>query len=88
MPIFLEFYAVAVRQASVREHISEMYEQFSIPLTKLIEEDVAHPAIFCRTLADFTACLAQLASGIGVASRMTLSQHTPRTMTVRANSLY
>lgn len=40
MPIFLEFYAVAFRQASVREHIGQMYDDFRIPLGKLIQEGI------------------------------------------------
>lgn len=42
MPILLEFYAVAFRQASVREHLSQMYEEFRVPLAKLIQEGVEH----------------------------------------------
>ncbi len=40
MPIFLEFYAVAFRQASVREHIVQLYDEFRAPLAKLVQEGV------------------------------------------------
>jgi AcrR family transcriptional regulator len=40
MPIFLEFYAVAFRQASVREHIGKMYDQFRVPLAMLIQQGI------------------------------------------------
>lgn len=40
MPIFLEFYAVAFRQASVREHIGEMYDEFRVPLAMLIQQGI------------------------------------------------
>lgn len=40
MPIFLEFYAVAFRQASVREQIGKMYDELRIPLGKLIQEGI------------------------------------------------
>jgi AcrR family transcriptional regulator len=41
MPILLEFYAVAFRQASVREHLGQMYEQFRVPLATLIQQGIA-----------------------------------------------
>jgi AcrR family transcriptional regulator len=40
MPILLEFYAVAFRQSSVREHLGQMYEKFRVPLAKLIQEGI------------------------------------------------
>jgi AcrR family transcriptional regulator len=40
MPIFLEFYAVALRQASVREHIARMYEDFRVPIATLVREGI------------------------------------------------
>lgn len=40
MPIFLEFYAVAFRQASVREHLAKMYEEYRGPLATLIQEGI------------------------------------------------
>lgn len=40
MPIFLEFYAVAFRQASVRDHIIQLYNEFQVPLAKLVQEGV------------------------------------------------
>jgi AcrR family transcriptional regulator len=40
MPIFLEFYAVAFRQASVRKYIGEMYEEFRAPLATLIQQGI------------------------------------------------
>ena len=40
MPIFLEFYAVAFRQASVREHLSEMYEQYRAPIAMLVQQGI------------------------------------------------
>lgn len=40
MPIFLEFYAVALRQASVREHLAKMYEEYRGPLATLIQEGI------------------------------------------------
>jgi TetR/AcrR family fatty acid metabolism transcriptional regulator len=40
MPIFLEFYAVAFRQASVREHLSQMYERYREPLATLIRQGI------------------------------------------------
>jgi AcrR family transcriptional regulator len=42
MPIFLEFYAVAFRQSSVREHLVQMYEQFRAPLSTLIQQGIAN----------------------------------------------
>src|SRR5262249_5849278 len=40
MPILLEFYAVAFRQASVREHIGQMYDEFRVPLARLIQQGI------------------------------------------------
>ena len=40
MPIFLEFYAVAFRQSSVREHIGEMYDEFRAPLATLMQQGI------------------------------------------------
>jgi AcrR family transcriptional regulator len=40
MPILLEFYAVAFRQSSVREHLGQMYEEFRAPLAKLIQQGI------------------------------------------------
>ncbi len=40
MPIFLEFYAVAFRQASVREHIAQMYDEFRVPLSTLFQQGI------------------------------------------------
>jgi TetR/AcrR family fatty acid metabolism transcriptional regulator len=40
MPILLEFYAVAFRQASVREHLGKMYDEYRGPLTSLIQEGI------------------------------------------------
>jgi AcrR family transcriptional regulator len=40
MPIFLEFYAVAFRQASVREHIGQMYEDFRLPMAEVVRQGV------------------------------------------------
>jgi AcrR family transcriptional regulator len=42
MPILLEFYAVAFRQSSVREHLGQMYEEFRAPLAQLIQEGIEH----------------------------------------------
>lgn len=42
MPIFLEFYAVAFRQASVREHLGRMYEEFQVPLATLVRQGIEH----------------------------------------------
>lgn len=42
MPIFLEFYVVAFRQPSVREHLSQMYEEFRSPLASLIQQGIEH----------------------------------------------
>jgi AcrR family transcriptional regulator len=41
MPIFLEFHAVAFRQASVREQIGHMYDEFRVPLVKLVQQGIA-----------------------------------------------
>ena len=40
MPILLEFYALAFRQAGVREHIGAMFEQFRIPLASLVQQGI------------------------------------------------
>jgi AcrR family transcriptional regulator len=40
MPIILEFYAVAFRQASVREHLGQMYEEFRVPLATLVKQGI------------------------------------------------
>ena len=40
MPIFLEFYVVAFRQPSVREHLAQMYEEFRAPLASLIQQGI------------------------------------------------
>ncbi len=40
MPILLEFYAVAFRQSSVREYLSQMYEEFRTPLAGLIQQGI------------------------------------------------
>jgi len=40
MPILLEFYAVAFRQSSVREYLSQMYEEFRAPLAGLIQQGI------------------------------------------------
>jgi AcrR family transcriptional regulator len=40
MPIVLEVYAVAFRQASVREHLAQMYAEFRVPLAKLIQQGI------------------------------------------------
>jgi AcrR family transcriptional regulator len=40
MPILLEFYAVAFRQADVREHIGAMFEPFRTPLASLIQQGI------------------------------------------------
>jgi transcriptional regulator BetI-like protein len=40
MPILMEFYAVAFRQASVREHIGQMYDEFRAPLATLVQQGI------------------------------------------------
>lgn len=40
MPIFVEFYAVALRQASVREHIGRMYDELRVPVARLIQRGI------------------------------------------------
>lgn len=40
MPILLEFYAVAFRQASVRAHLGQMYDEYRAPLTRLIQQGI------------------------------------------------
>lgn len=40
MPIFLEFYVVAFRQPLVRDHLSQMYEEFRAPLASLIQQGI------------------------------------------------
>jgi AcrR family transcriptional regulator len=40
MPIFVEFYAVAFRQPSVRDYLSQMYDEFLAPLSALIRQGV------------------------------------------------
>jgi AcrR family transcriptional regulator len=40
MPIFVEFYAVAFRQPSVRNYLSQMYDEFLAPLSALIQQGV------------------------------------------------
>jgi AcrR family transcriptional regulator len=42
MPIFLEFYAVALRQPMVREHLGKMYEEFRAPLVTLVQQGIDH----------------------------------------------
>lgn len=41
MPLLMEFYAIAFRDASVREHIGRMYTEFRTPVTSLIEQGIA-----------------------------------------------
>jgi AcrR family transcriptional regulator len=38
MPILMEFYAVAFRQAVVREHLGQMYDEFRAPLAALVQQ--------------------------------------------------
>jgi AcrR family transcriptional regulator len=40
MPILLEFYAVAFRQSTVRDYLSQMYEDFRSPLAALIQQGI------------------------------------------------
>lgn len=40
MPILLELYAVALRQSAVREHLSQMYEEFRGPVAELIRQGI------------------------------------------------
>lgn len=40
MPILLEFYAVAFRQASVRAHLGHMYDEYRAPLVRLIQQGI------------------------------------------------
>jgi AcrR family transcriptional regulator len=40
MPILLEFYAVAFRNATVRAHMGQMFEEYRDPLERLIREGI------------------------------------------------
>jgi AcrR family transcriptional regulator len=40
MPILMEFYAVAFRQSTVREHLGQMYEEFRAPLATLVQQGI------------------------------------------------
>ena len=41
MPILLEFYAVAFRNASVRAHLGQFYDEYRAPLEHLIRQGIA-----------------------------------------------
>lgn len=73
MPIFLEFYAVAFRQSSVRDHIGEMYDEFRVPLATLIQQGIEGGDF--RAVAPDEAALAWIALFEGLTLLWAINPH-------------